>query len=149
MRKIARRSHVLPLILCICIYSAILHAQRVNDASVSVRYDGLYFNHFDDGTAGGEYLRFYPDGTVVSVLSIGAPQKVALWLTREHPNAAKGTYKIQRTTITFSTTRVFRGKADPPDEFKGSIEENRATLVLYAQDTKKSRNYRFIQLPVK
>jgi len=149
MHKIA--ISVLSLILYTSLYSepAFLHAQRVNDASVSVRYDGLYFNHFDDGTLGGEYLRFYPDGTVVSVLSVGAPQKVALWLTREHPNAAKGTYKIQGTKITFSTTRVFRGKADPPDEFKGSIEENGATLILYAQDPKKSRNYRFIQLPVK
>jgi len=151
MRNIVVKVGVFSLFLFMSVYSgsALLHAQRVSDASVSLRYDGLYFDPYDDGTAGGTYLRFYPDGVVVSVHSIGAPQKVALWLTREHPNAAKGAYKIQGSKIAFSTTVVFRGKADPPDDFKGSIEDNGATLVLYGQDPKRSRKYRFIELPVK
>ena len=51
-------------------------------ASPSLRYDGLYLCKIDDGDGTTEYLRFYPDGTVLEVLSTGTPDQTARWLYR-------------------------------------------------------------------
>jgi len=60
----------------------------------AVRYDGLYQSEKKDNA--WYYLRFYKDGTVLSVTSIGTPAQVARWFNKQFQGEGmgKGTYSI-------------------------------------------------------
>jgi hypothetical protein len=68
----------------------------------AVRYDGLYQSEKED--TAWYYLRFYKDGTVLSVTSIGTPAQVARWLNKQYQDAGKGAYSIDGDHLKFSET---------------------------------------------
>ncbi|MBO0795792.1 MAG: hypothetical protein J2P36_33285 [Ktedonobacteraceae bacterium] len=69
-----------------------------------LRFDGLYRDQ-DEKDNGNDYLRFYPDGTVLDV-AVRAPstaEQVAQWLGKNKRGISRGKYKRRGTQIAFTT----------------------------------------------
>ena len=67
--------------------------------------NGLYLNNAKNGgsTPSWHYLRFYPDGDVIAVSSIGQPEDLRNWFNKENPKLSHGKATIQGNRISFST----------------------------------------------
>lgn len=65
----------------------------------TVRLDGFYECPHETFT---DYLRFYSDGTVVSVSSTGTAKQISSWFTKEHSIAGKGRCEVDGNRIEFS-----------------------------------------------
>jgi len=105
----------------------------------SVKFGGLYKQL---GPQGG-YLRFFEDGTVLSVTSSGNPQQVARWLIKDgNGNYGEGKYKVSGDRIVFSTTSEV-GKLI----FEGSINGQTLNLKWNSQINEKrgTNYYEFVQ----
>lgn len=77
------------------------------DADPGIRFDGVYRTKPPSGEPGypsWRYLRFYPDGTVISCLSTGRPRDLPRWFGREHKLVSKGDYVLSGDNLTFITT---------------------------------------------
>lgn len=62
-----------------------------------LRFDGLYKSHPEEPDANYcYYLRFYPDGTVMSVSSSGTPQEVSRWLQVGNHSAGIGIGAVEQ-----------------------------------------------------
>ncbi|WP_329336903.1 toll/interleukin-1 receptor domain-containing protein [Streptomyces sp. NBC_00663] len=70
----------------------------------AIRVDGFY-QRPDTGST--NYLRFYTDGTVVSVSSTGTAEQIAGWFTREHPGLGQGPCEVNGDQIGFTTTAPY------------------------------------------
>ncbi len=70
---------------------------KVSQGDVTLRFDGLYCDRSKEFVFGIHYLRFYEDGTVLSVTSKGNPDQVGKWLNKSHAYALKGLYTLQGT----------------------------------------------------
>jgi hypothetical protein len=92
----------------------------------AVRFDGLY-QSASEGKS-WEYLRFYADGTVLTVTSDGNPQQVARWFHKQHQYLSKGRYRIEGSTIVFSSTYSAVGTVD----YSGTIEGDTLRLDSYS-----------------
>ena len=68
-------------------------------SNLEIRYDGLYCRFYEDYTS---YLRFYKDGTVISVSSTGSPEDLKKWFNAPYENS--GTYSNVDNIISFETT---------------------------------------------
>jgi hypothetical protein len=73
------------------------------------RIDGLYYaapkrRLLGRRGQGGQYLRFYGDGTVVEVTSSGSPDEVARWFSRDHAGSSIGRIALDESQITFETS---------------------------------------------
>src|ERR1017187_6365813 len=66
-----------------------------------VRTDGLYQAVFG-GDNGYGYLRFFSDGSVLSVTSTGTPDQVAKWMKKGSDVVSNGKADIQGSNIKFS-----------------------------------------------
>jgi hypothetical protein len=70
-------------------------------ANDSLRFDGLY--RCNKGSSAGPvtfYLRFYPDGVVLSVLAKGGPEDLATWFNRQkQPNFH---YELKSDSLRFT-----------------------------------------------
>jgi len=87
-----------------------------------IRFNGLYQLE-NDGIY--EYLRFYDDGTVLSIASTGQPETVIFWLNLEQEaDHGKGAYTIRGKKIEFTSRSKDGGAVD----YVGSIEGNRIIL---------------------
>lgn len=80
-----------------------------------LKYNGLYV--CEEENQSSRYLRFYEDGTVLSVSSSGNPNQVILWFNKLHPNTSKGSYHFLSPNLKFSATSEcgtvnYSGKAD-------------------------------------
>jgi hypothetical protein len=71
--------------------------------SSTVRYDGVYQGR-KYGHGPYTYIRFYSDGTVITVSSTGRPEKIARWFFREFYAVSRGTYVISGNRVKFTTT---------------------------------------------
>jgi hypothetical protein len=76
----------------------------------AIRYDGLYCEANGNSTS---YLRFYSNGTVISVSSTGTPDQIVRWFNAPYENS--GIYTIAGDTVSFETTSshgkvAYRGK---------------------------------------
>lgn len=79
-----------------------VNAKAVPTASAAiVRFDGIYYSRDPQGR-GDYYLRFYADGTVVSVTSTGSPVQVASWLNPGNENVGKGIYQADGKLLRFT-----------------------------------------------
>lgn len=102
-------------------------------------YDGFYQYAYPDCTS---YLRFFPDGKVVSATSTGTPEQVARWLDHEYEE--NGVYTIEdgvlKFTITSSNGQVsYTGKI-----LDGSIEMD---VISYINgNISNDRVYDFVSL---
>ena len=78
--------------------------------SSTIRFDGVYGAPIET-PAGWRvkkelflYFRFYPDGTVVSLLSTGTPIEVAKFIRRNLEESGNGTYSISGDRLHFRVT---------------------------------------------
>ncbi|PYT01091.1 MAG: hypothetical protein DMF63_05370 [Acidobacteria bacterium] len=85
-------------------------------------YDADEKEHFCD------YLRFYEDGTVISVVTSGNPNEIKRWFRR--PYGTTGNYLIDGSSLRFSVTSE-RGKID----YSGSISREILTITVRSHIT--------------
>ena len=75
---------------------------------LALRFDGLYQSELRPPELATEtfqvrlFLRFYADGTVIEVCSLGTHDEVARWFDRRHPAAARRTYTLTGRGIEWS-----------------------------------------------
>lgn len=76
--------------------------------TTGLQYDGMYSStkrsNEETGDTYNSNLRFYKDGTVLSVSSDGTPAQLSSWFNKENDRLSRGTYKIDGDKINFSTT---------------------------------------------
>jgi hypothetical protein len=108
----------------------------------SLRYDGLYQSVQPDNSS--MYLRFYTDGTVLSVGSTGNPVQVAMWLNKAYRNGLKGQYGIRDSILEFTVTNM-EGVVD----YTGTIHGDELTLDIYSHINgyKATSVYHFVKIP--
>ena len=80
----------------------------------AIRFDGVYYAAVSwppgwglkakKGSALFLYFRFYPDGSVVSLLSTGRPMAVAKFMRRNLEESGNGTYSINGDRLHFRVT---------------------------------------------
>lgn len=73
--------------------------------STKVRFDGVYQTETRNNTR--SFLRFYPDGTVISATSTGQAKNLSNWFTKEKYNKpwdSRGKYEIKNKNIYFTTS---------------------------------------------
>src|SRR5665213_1687461 len=82
--------------------------QTKDTDSFRVRYDGFYQTVGDIDKENNDtsyfYLRFYPDGRVISVTSEGTAYDLREWFNVEMDNVSVGKYEVHGNKIYFSTT---------------------------------------------
>jgi hypothetical protein len=105
---------------------------EVYSQKISIRFDGLYQTVTEDNYR--QYLRFYPDSTVIRATSTSEAKDVFTWLTK--PFDGQGKYEIREEKIYFTTTSgvgtiVFNGVIN--DEFKLTI--NQKSLINGYEET--------------
>jgi hypothetical protein len=107
----------------------------------SLRYDGLYQSVQQDNSS--MYLRFYVDGTVLSVGSTGNPEQVAAWLNKANQNASEGQYVIRDSILEFTATSK-EGAVD----YTGTIHGEELTLDIYSHINgyKDTSVYHFVEI---
>jgi hypothetical protein len=106
------------LFLCACWIAA------TPTLTPTLRYDGLYQSVQQDSN---KYLRFYEDGTVLSVGSTGNPEEVAAWLNKACQNCSVGQYVIRDSVLEFTTTSN-EGTVD----YTGTVNGEELTLDIYS-----------------
>jgi hypothetical protein len=90
---------------------AILFTQTTysfSQSKATVRFDGFYQNVSEIDSTNNDttysYLRFYPDGKVLSVSSSGNVYDLKKWFNTKQKNPSVGKYEIIANRIYFSTT---------------------------------------------
>jgi hypothetical protein len=113
--------------------------------SAKVRTDGLY-QTASGGSKGYAYLRFYSDGSVLSVTSTGTPEQVAKWLKKGKDWVSTGKADIQGANIKFSSSSK-EGIVD----YEGTIQADALALRSYSHINEYRRGasqYRFVHIQV-
>jgi len=111
----------------------------------TLKFNGVYRS--TKANDGWQYLRFYSDGTVISVSSTGDSDAVARWFKKENTESKglpHGRYEIKDQRLSFSAATK-RGTVD----YEGVIEENALTLKSHSRinDHRATRTFSFVQLP--
>src|SRR5215813_5695031 len=77
-------------------------------SKATVRFDGLYQTASEIDTISNDttyyFLRFYPDGKVLSVTSSGNVYDLKKWFNLKQDNPSIGVYEISGNRIYFTTT---------------------------------------------
>lgn len=97
---------------------------NVNSQTKSlIRFDGLYQSETEDNSR--EFLRFYDDGTVLSVISSINAKDLIKWFKKEKNSNQfqKGKYEINDNKIYFTTTDKYGTVV-----YQGIIDEYKLTL---------------------
>jgi len=103
---------------------------EASQGETTLRFDGLYGDRSEEFVFGIRYLRFYEDGTVLSVTSEGSPEQVGKWLNKSHAHALKGQYTLQGAQIRFVLESPL-GKI----EYEGNVKEDSLELKWYSHIT--------------
>ncbi|MDQ5823794.1 MAG: hypothetical protein M3441_06215 [Chloroflexota bacterium] len=104
------------------------------------RTDGLYRTaqskalemHGEEGMPYWNYLRFYPDGRVISTSTTGTPAQIAAWFAQEVVNDTylpMGDYRADGHTFSFTT----QARAENVDK-DGYEYETRVEYMVTIQD---------------
>ncbi len=99
-------------------------------ADSRLQYNGVYRSVKAATTTSGnawKYLRFYSDGTVIETTSLGKPEQIWKWFSKEHANVSVGKVMIKGNTLSFSTAST-QGTVD----FNGQIDGDQLHLSLYS-----------------
>ncbi len=114
----------------------------------SLQYDGIYQSQVinDGGAPFWQYVRFYEDGTVISVSSTGTPAEISIWFKKE--NIANGTFahgqfEINDSQLIFTTT-----SANGTVDYVGTFQDEVLTLNSHSNinDVSATRTYTFVQI---
>ena len=78
------------------------------------RFDGVYFHRWSgtiddlalDTPPANQYVRFFEDGVVVCVASLGMPTEVIPWLDRTHDDLQRGTWDLRGDQLHMETNDV-------------------------------------------
>jgi hypothetical protein len=98
-----------------------------------LRYDGVYQSgHSERAAPASEfgpwsYLRFYPNGTVVSVATSGRPEDLG-WLKISDESYHSGTVELQGSALSFS----IRQGNEPAIDYTGSVVGDRLYLHVHS-----------------
>jgi hypothetical protein len=88
-----------------------------------VQYSGIYVSdeHFDheNDLKYYRYLRFYADGVVLEVTSMGQPHEVVRWFERDNPRVAKGFFATNEEGVTHFAVTTEYGVVVFEAEFQG------------------------------
>lgn len=104
-----------------------------------LEFDGIY-----QSKESFTKLRFYKDGTVIGVSTIGDPLKIFKWFNREAKSVSRGIYEFKNGRLTFSLTSD-EGIID----YEGEIKDEKLILDSYSHINErrfKKRKYSFIQI---
>lgn len=86
-----------------------------------VRTDGIYATKMLENENTGDnyrfFLRFYDDGSVISVTSSGTPDEIAGWFKKGHEHVGEGNWEANGKQLQFSTssksgTTTYAGEAE-------------------------------------
>ena len=102
----------------------ILNISSCKSSSSGVKFGGVY-QHVESSEF--YYLRFYDDGSVISVTSTGTPEQIAKWFNKSFNDVSKGTYTVTGSHIKFSTTDS-HGTVD----YDGDIKDDNLTLNSFS-----------------
>ncbi len=83
-----------------------------------IRVDGVYQSKKNGDTF--EYLRFYPDGSVITVSSTGTAADIAKWFNKSGKDLSKGNYTLTGQHLKFSSTDSY-GTVDYDGDIKGDV----------------------------
>ena len=115
-----------------------LSAGAASAAAVPIRFDGLYCARTSSGCT--EFMRFYPDGTLVIACSTGNARQVARWLRKDYSwlGEGGGTYRIVGNKLK-ARTSVHAGKPGRTGsgwiDYTGSINGNSLLLRIHSHLT--------------
>ena len=90
-----------------------------------IRYDGVYFRKEDSDS--NQYIRFYDDGTVITVTSTGTITQIKNWFDKDNNSPSKGKYVITGDSIIFQSTSE-AGRVD----YNGKILDNKLILNIHS-----------------
>jgi predicted membrane-bound dolichyl-phosphate-mannose-protein mannosyltransferase len=107
-----------------------------------LRFDGLYCNYSLPGDY--EFLRFYQDGTVLSITVYFKPdiEAVAKWFNKEHRFIGKEIYKVESNIINF-----FKHSKKPYCSGELGKYGNTVSLIWNYVPFKGTLKYYFIHMP--
>ncbi|HSU13860.1 hypothetical protein [Longimicrobium sp.] len=121
------------ILACLLALAAPSAAQTARPAGAEgehlLRYDGVYQSgHSEPRVPGTEfgpwsYLRFYPNGTVVTVATSGRPEDLG-WLKITDESYFSGRWALQGNVLSFSV----RGGNDPAIDYVGTVVGDRLYL---------------------
>jgi hypothetical protein len=137
------------LLLAIVMMSCNNHdkSETTDNDSSPVKFDGLYSSDVrineNTGDKSISYLKFYEDGTVISISANGTPEQINKWFKKDHESVSKGSYTINGDAINFSTTYK-----EIQVEYSGKIM-NSETLQLHSKSLSNNNEaditYSFVQ----
>lgn len=112
----------------------------------SLRYDGIYRSEpsrpMGSSTDYWEYLRFYSDGSVISVSSTGQPKDLRAWFSKEAPGVSLGKVATQGNRLSFTAVNT-SGSVD----YSGEVDGDRMCLRTrsHINEHQESKAYVFVK----
>ena len=95
-------------IIILLSFSTIARGQ--SDKVLKLRFDGFYQTAAEidkkDKDTTVAFLRFYPNGQVLSVTAVGTAQDLKAWFNTDNKDVSKGHYEIKDNGLYFSTTSI-------------------------------------------
>lgn len=126
-------------------FSGNIATNTAKQTSCKLKYDGLYIADLPiEGYK--RYLRFYSDGTVLSIDSKIELSRVLPWFKKEKTEDEyamyfKGEYKLKKCKISFYTE-----SEGNKFEYKGVIDGQKMTLEKSQKENRKSIEFNFKQV---
>lgn len=160
--KIKKRIILYVPLLAIVIYGSVLmseiqvhnfkafHTNCDKPITTPLQYNGIYQSEKKD--TAWSYLRFYADGTVISVPSTGNPPELIRWFKKENisnNSFSSGCYEIKGNQVAFSTTGIISEEgATGTVEYRGQIVNNILVLNTHSliNGFQNTERYNFVQL---
>jgi hypothetical protein len=75
------------------------------------------------------FLRFYEDGTVISMTSGGTADDVKKWFKKNHESVATGQYKIKGDKISFTTSSSYG-----ENKYTGTLQDKETLQLNVSSD---------------
>jgi hypothetical protein len=115
-------------------------------AASGLQFDGVYQlkSTLDSGGDYSTYLRFFPDGRVLSVSAMGTPEDAYEWSNGDARGFSTGTYEVTNGRLTFSVTSD-AGTVD----YEGTVEDGAVALESYSHinENRAQETFHFVQVP--
>lgn len=114
-----------------------------------LRYDGMYYregivNQSRSYNANYTYIRFYPDGTLIRVVTASKPDDAAKWLNKKRYARMTTKYKLKGNDVSFGWNY-----ANDIMSYDGEVLENKVRMNIYSGGNQYREDYYFMQLDFK